>query len=38
VGRGGAVEHGGFEVRAELFRWHMRGREGTGVYQLIWPR
>ena len=38
AGRGGAVEHGGFEVRAELFRWHMRGREGTGVYQIIWPR
>ena len=38
VGRGGVVEHGGLEVRAELFRWHMRGRDGTGVYQLIWRR
>lgn len=38
VGRGGVVEHGGLEVRAELFRWHMRGRDGTGVYQLIFRR
>jgi hypothetical protein len=35
VGRGGVMKHGGLEVRAELFRWHMRGRDGTGVYQLI---
>jgi hypothetical protein len=25
-------------VRVEPFRWHMGGREGLGVYQLLRPR
>lgn len=38
VGRGWQGEHDGLELRVELFRWHMRGRDGTGVYQLISTR
>jgi hypothetical protein len=35
AGQGGGTEERGRLVRAELFRWHMRGRTGIGVYQLI---
>jgi hypothetical protein len=38
VGSGIELQDTQFDVRAELFRWHMRGREGLGVYQLLRAR
>jgi hypothetical protein len=38
VGQSWTGEQDGLELHVELFRWHMRGREGTGVYQLIRTR
>ena len=35
VGQGGGGREGATAVRAELFRWHMRGQTGTGVYSLL---
>ena len=34
VGAHGAVANGFLDAHAALFRWHARGREGTGVYVL----
>jgi hypothetical protein len=34
VGAGADLELAGIAVRAELLRWHSRGREGAGVYLL----
>jgi hypothetical protein len=34
VGSRGSFSDGPLELRAELFRWHARGREGAGVYAL----
>jgi hypothetical protein len=34
AGDGSELALGGLELRAELFRWRTRGREGTGVYVL----
>jgi hypothetical protein len=38
LGVGTAAADGRLELRAELFHWHSRGRNGTGVYLLAWPR
>jgi hypothetical protein len=35
AGDGGDLRMVGLAARAELFRWHARGREGTGVYVLV---
>jgi hypothetical protein len=35
VGDGARFDVGGLAARAELFRWHGRGREGAGVYVLV---
>jgi hypothetical protein len=34
IGAGAASSAGSLDVQAELFRWHARGREGTGIYVL----
>jgi hypothetical protein len=34
AGDGSRLKVAGLEFRAELFRWHARGRHGTGVYLL----
>jgi hypothetical protein len=34
VGAGAAAQIDGFDVRAQPFRWHSRGRDGAGVYLL----
>jgi hypothetical protein len=34
MGLSAEVSAGGINAHAELFRWHARGREGTGVYVL----
>jgi hypothetical protein len=34
VGAGAGAKIDGFEVRAQPFRWHSRGRDGAGVYLL----
>jgi hypothetical protein len=38
VGAGVATGDADLEVRAEGFRWHSRGTEGSGVYLLMRPR
>jgi hypothetical protein len=38
MGTGFGFEDARFDVRAELFRWHMRGLDGLGVYQLVTVR
>jgi hypothetical protein len=38
VGARASAVAGDLELRAELFRWHSRGRDGTGVYVLTTRR
>jgi hypothetical protein len=38
VGAGALAADQDLELRAELFRWHSRGRDGAGVYLLARPR